>query len=99
MISSLFGADTNVSMLRGGLEETSATQRGIAARVAAATTSSAAGDFATELAARTGKGGKQPEVDLQQEMAALADTQIRFNACAKLLQSAYASIRTSFKNG
>jgi hypothetical protein len=37
MIRSLFGADTNVSMVRGGLQETSATQRGIGERVAAAT--------------------------------------------------------------
>jgi flagellar basal body rod protein FlgB len=100
MIRSLFGADTNVSMLRGGLEETSATQRGIAERVAAATRSSATGDFASQLAAKTGaKPGQQSDVDLQQEMAALADTQLRYEACAKLLQGAYASIRTSFKNG
>jgi flagellar basal body rod protein FlgB len=98
MIHSLFGSDTKVGMLRGGLEETSATHRGIAARVAAATSSSATGDFATELAARTGAAGEKPAVDLQLEMAALADTQIRYEACAKLLQGAYAGIRTAMRS-
>jgi flagellar basal body rod protein FlgB len=98
MIRSLFGPDTKVAMLRGGLEETSATHRGIAARVAAATTTSAAGDFPAELAAKTGKPGRMSDVDLQQEMAALADTQLRYDACAKLLQGAYAGIRTAFRS-
>jgi flagellar basal body rod protein FlgB len=98
MIRSLFGPDTKVSMLRGGLEETSATQRGIAARVAAATSSSATGDFATELSKKTGRTPQQSQADLQLEMSALADTQIRYEACAKLLQGAYAGIRTAMKS-
>lgn len=100
MIRSLFGVNTVVSMLRGGLEETSATQRGIAARVAKATTASATGDFAGQLQAAT-KGRAQPKLsdtDLQQEMAALADTQIRFEASSKLLHSAYGQIRTALRD-
>ena len=100
MIRSLFGVNTVISMLRGGLEETSATQRGIAARVAEASTSSATGDFAGHLAAAT-KGRAKPKMsdtDLQQEMAALADTQIRFEASSKLLHSAYGQIRTAFRD-
>ncbi|HEU4587376.1 MAG TPA: hypothetical protein VFS11_01910 [Gemmatimonadales bacterium] len=98
MIRSLFGPDTKVWMLRGGLEEASATQRGIAARVASATSSSTTGDFAAELGARTGKVAQQKPVDLQLEMSALADTQIRYEACARLLQGAYAGIRTAMRS-
>jgi flagellar basal body rod protein FlgB len=100
MIRSLFGSNTVVSMLRGGLEETSATQRGIADRVAQATEASANGDFADHLEAA--KGGKTPkrmsDVDLQNEMAALADTQIRYEASSKLLHDAYGQIRTAIRS-
>ncbi|HYC32244.1 MAG TPA: hypothetical protein VEB59_08140 [Gemmatimonadales bacterium] len=100
MIRSLFGTTTDVSMLRGGLEENSATQRGIAARVARATTASANGDFAGELdAAKSGLGKRMSDVDLQQEMAALADTQIRYEASTKLLHEAYGRLRTAIRNG
>jgi hypothetical protein len=96
MIRSLFGAHTEVSMLRGGLEEAGATQRGIAGRVAQATEASATGDFAGEL----GKAGRKrlSDIDLQQEMAALADTQLRYEASAKLLQEAYGRIRTAIRD-
>lgn len=100
MIRSLFGTNTVVAMLRGGLEEQTATQRGIAARVAQATTMSAASDFAGELDAAT-KGLAKPrisDVDLQQEMAALADTQIRYEASGKLLHAAYGQIRTAMRD-
>jgi len=96
---SLFGPSTDVAMLRGGLDETSATQRTIAARVAAATSSSSTdGDFATQLGAH--KAGVKPaesQADLQQDMAALADTELRYESCAKLLQSAYASLRSAIQ--
>jgi flagellar hook-associated protein FlgK len=100
MIRSLFGSSTVVSMLRGGLEENSATQRGIAGRVADATSASANGDFAGHLEAATGgKGHKRlSDVDLQQEMAALADTQIRFEASTKLLHDAYGQIRSALRS-
>jgi flagellar basal body rod protein FlgB len=100
MIRSLFGSNTVISMLRGGLEETTATQRGIAARVAQATTMSATGDFAGQLKAATNglAKSKMNDVDLQQEMAALADTQIRFEASGKLLHDAYGQIRTAMRS-
>lgn len=97
MIRSLFGANTVTSMLRGGLEEASATQRGIAARVARAQATSTQGDFAAEL---QGAGRRQqPQIDVQQEMASLADTQIRFEASAKLLNGAYERLRRAIRNG
>jgi hypothetical protein len=96
-ILSLFGSDTDYARLRGGLDETSATQRTIAARVAAATSSSSTnGDFATQLGAH--KAGAAPsQADLQQDMAALADTELRYETCAKLLQSAYAGLRSAMQ--
>jgi len=99
MILSLFGPSTDVAMLRGGLDETSATQRVIAARVAAATSASSTNsDFATQLGAHGGAAhGAQSQVDLQQNMAALADTELRYESCAKLLQSAYANLRTAIQ--
>lgn len=100
MIRSLFGSNTVISMLRGGLEETSATQRGIADRVAQATDASANGDFAGHLEAATaGKTHKRlSDVDLQLEMAALADTQLRYEASSKLLHEAYGQIRTAIRS-
>jgi flagellar hook-associated protein FlgK len=99
MIRSLFGSSTIVSMLRGGLEENSATQRGIASRVARATDASANGDFAGHLEAATGGAARKrmSDVDLQQEMVALADTQIRYEASTKLLHDAYGQIRTAMR--
>jgi flagellar basal body rod protein FlgB len=38
------------------------------------------------------------DIDLQQEMAALADTQLRYEASAKLLQEAYGRIRTAIRD-
>ncbi|MEP6571549.1 MAG: hypothetical protein ABJD11_02605 [Gemmatimonadota bacterium] len=100
MFSSLFGPSTLVGVLRGGLDESSLAHRGIASRVANALTSSgnAGGnpeDFASHLA---GKGPKQPQVDLEQEMVKLANTQLRFDTSAKLLQKAYADYRTALKS-
>jgi flagellar basal body rod protein FlgB len=98
-ILSLFGPGTNSAMLRGGLDETSATQRTIAARVAGATSSSSTdGDFATQLGAHQ-KGPVAPpsQVDLQQDMAALADTELRYETCAKLLSSEYAGIKSAIQ--
>lgn len=99
MILSLFGQGTDAAMLRGGLDETSATQRTIAARIAAATSSSSAnGDFAGQLAAhKGGAAGAPSQVDLQQDMAALADTELRYESCAKLLQSTYAEIKSAMQ--
>lgn len=96
MIRSLFGSDTKIGMLRGGLTEQMATQRGIAARVRQAGEASTQAPFAQELA-RAGQPPK-PEVDLQAEMASLADTQLRYEASTKLLNGAYQSLRTAIRD-
>ncbi len=92
MLRELFGPTTLTSMLRGGLEETSATHRVIADRVANALSSSSSGDFSDELKAKQAQA-RVTEADLQRDMASLADTQLRYEADAKLLQGAYARLR------
>ena len=96
MLQSLFGTGTLSSMLRGGLEETSATHRTIARRVANALGVSTSADFASALQAQTGQQ-KLNEADLERDMASLADTQIRYEADAKLLQGAYSRLRDTMK--
>lgn len=93
MIRSLFGASSLSNMLRGGLEEASATHRVIADRVAGRSASSTPTGFTTEMEARAARA--REEADLQQDMAALADTQLRFEADAKLLHETYARLRTA----
>lgn len=97
MLKQLFGPTTVSHMLRGGLEETSATHRAIAARVANLLTSSSSMDFSDELAKRTAEG-RLDDDELQRDMAALADTQLRYEADAKLLQEAYARLRTAMRD-
>lgn len=94
MLKGLFGPNSLTAMLRGGLEETSATHRVVAERVARALATSGNVDFADELQARTAQA-KLDEADLQRDMAALADTQLRYEADAKLLRSAYDQLRSA----
>ena len=81
-------------MLRGGLEETSATQRGIGNRVARALETSTSTSFTDAMQAQVAKS-RSAEEDLQREMTSLADTQIRYEADAELLKAAYSNIRTA----
>jgi flagellar basal body rod protein FlgB len=96
MLKSLFGPDSLTSRLRGGLEETSATQRTIAARVSRALTASSSADFAGQLDA-AGQA-KLNEESLEQDMTALADTELRYEADAKLLQTQYAQFRAAIRD-
>ena len=97
MLKSLFGPQSVSHMLRGGLEETSATHRGIADRVARLLGSSSNVDFADEMAKRAAEG-RLDEESLQRDMAALADTQLRYEADAKLLQEAYGRLRSAMRD-
>lgn len=96
MLRELFGPTTLTSQLRGGLEETSATHRVIADRVANSLQSSSTGDFGDELKAKQARA-LLTEADLQRDMAALADTQLRYEADAKLLQAAYTRLREAVR--
>ena len=95
MLKSLFGPDSVTHMLRGGLEEVSATHRAIAGRVARTLETSTSGDFAGQLEAQGQAQAR--EADLQQDMTALADTELRYEADAKLLQAAYARLRSAIR--
>ena len=97
MLKGLFGPTALTSMLRGGLEETSATHRAIAQRVARTLESSSTTDFAHDLASHSASA-QRTEEDLQRDMAALADTQLRFDADARLLHDAYAQFRVAMKS-
>ncbi len=94
MLKGLFGPSSVTSMLRGGLEEASATHRAIADRVAGALDSSSNVPFAEQLEARAAQAALS-EADLERDMTALADTQLRYEADAKLLQAFYAQLRTA----
>jgi len=94
MIRGLFGATTLPAMLRGGLEEASATQRGIGQRVSRALETSTSLSFTDAAQAQLAKA-RQAEADVQREMASLADTQLRYEADAQLLREAYQRLRTA----
>ena len=93
MISRLFGAGTMTQALRSGLDEASATHRAIAARVADVEQSSITG-FAGELSDSLAND----DAELTRQMAALADTQLRYEATARLLQKSYADLRTAIRD-
>ncbi len=97
MIQGLFGTNTLPAALRAGLDETTATQRAIAARVASALQSSSSTDFAGDFAAAQGKP-RASEADLQRDMSELADTQLRFEADARLLEQAYSRLRSAMRD-
>ena len=97
MLKDLFGPQTLTAMLRGGLEEASATHRVIAKHVADTLESSSSVDFSKQLDAKNAQAHVD-EADLQRDMAALADTQLRYEADARLLQSAYARLRSAMKS-
>lgn len=79
--------------LRGGLDEASATHRTIADRVADVRQSSITG-FAGELTDSLANN----DAELTRQMAALADTQLRYEATARLLQKSYADLRTAIRD-
>ncbi len=94
LFARLVGRDTAVQQLKEGLDTSSRAVKGIAHRVANAGTP----DFAQALeeAQATGTPGDGP-VDLEREMVALADEQLRFETTANLLQKVYQQIRSSVR--
>ncbi|NJD20565.1 MAG: hypothetical protein FIA95_14940 [Gemmatimonadetes bacterium] len=94
MLARLVGSGTAVDQLKAGLDASSRAVRGIAHRVANAGTP----EFARALdeAQASGAPGADP-VDLEHEMVALADEQLRFEATATLLEKAYQGLRSSVR--
>lgn len=97
MIRGLFGDSSLSARLRGGLEEASATQRGIGRRVADAIQVSTAASYADATQAQRANA-KRAEADIQREMASLADTQLRYEADAQLLRETYQRFRTAINS-
>ena len=95
MFSSLFGIQTRIGDLRWSLDDSSRAHKAIAGRVAGALEASGNADFDQALA---GQQAQKPPVDLEKEMVALASTQLRFDASAKLLSAAYQGLRSAIKN-
>jgi flagellar basal body rod protein FlgB len=89
MLRGLIGPTTVVTGLKEGLDMASASAKWIAQRVANATTPAGPG-FEAAL------GGAGP-VDVEAEMVALADEQIRYDAATRLLEKVYAQVRASVK--
>lgn len=94
LLEKLFGAGTVTHQLRGGLQEASATHRTIAERVARGTGASSVAGFGAELEAATAAADQE----LTRNMASLADTQLRYEATARLLQKSYADLRTAIRD-
>ncbi len=94
MLSRILASGSTVSELKAGLDRSTQSVREIAHRVANAS-SGRQGDFASVL--EEAQGGR--EVDLEKEMVALAEEQIRFEAASQLLQKVYQQIRSSVREG
>lgn len=88
MLNRILGQGTSPALLKEGLDVSSRRAREVAGRVANA----ANNDFATEL-----EGARGGVVDVEKEMVALADEQLRYEATTRLLQKVYAQIRSSVR--
>lgn len=95
MLFGLIDRASSASPLKAALEKSTVRLHGIADRVTKATLNNGDG-FALEA-----KGGKAVAnanpVNVEDEMTALADEQIRFLATSRLLEKTYASLRTAIK--
>lgn len=88
---------TSASPLKAALDKSVDRSRGIADRVAKATLGNGDG-FALE--AKTGNAqANVAAVNVEDEMVALADEQLRFLATSRLLEKTYQSLRTAIKGG
>ena len=91
---------SNASPLKSALDQSVQRSRGIADRVAKATLNNGDG-FALEANGETtnanGEVSNANAVNIEDEMTALADEQIRFLATSRLLEKTYASLRTAIK--
>lgn len=92
MIQALFGSQTVVGTLKASLDDQGVRQRAVSDRVANAMTPGA--EFADQLNQTLAEGALN-DVNLQDEMAALADTSMRYDAAARLLQRTYQQLRTA----
>ena len=95
MLERLIGRETTAAKLKEALGESTRVVRGIAHRVANAATPDRQ-SFAEALDAANAAEATE-EVDLEREMVALADEQLRYEAVASLLRKVYQGIRSSIR--
>ena len=88
MLRALFGSTSLPYALRRGLDESMAVHRRIARKIAGEVSSS-------NQASKAGGTASANPNSLVQDMAHLADTQIRYEAEAKLLRMVYDNLRKS----
>lgn len=97
MLFGLIDRVTSAPQLKSSLDQSVERSRGIADRVAKATVRNGDG-FALEARGGNAQATANP-VNVEDEMVALADEQLRFLATSRLLEKTYASLRTAIKGG
>jgi hypothetical protein len=85
----IFGRTTNANDLKDALDVSAQRTRMIASRVSQASLNNGSG-FALPIDPATGQPAAGGDVDMESEMTALADEQVRYDATEKLLEKAYA---------
>ena len=96
VIRGLFGPNTVVGDLRTSLDDQSARHRTISGRIANLTTPNETRGFAADLSQQLGNR-EAVDLDLQQKMVELADTSLRYDVSARLLQRAYQQLRSAIR--
>ena len=94
MLFGLIDRTTSASPLKAALDKSVDRSRTIADRVAKASLNN--GDGFSLEATTQGNADATP-VNIEEEMAALGDEQLRFLATSRLLEKTYASLRTAIK--
>jgi hypothetical protein len=97
MLTNLIGRGSTVSDLKDGLDRSTESVRGIAHRIANASTND--GEGFTSVLDRARAGGPGEDLDLEAEMVALAEEQLHFETAARLLEKSYQQIRATLRNG
>ena len=95
MLFGLIDRTTSASTLKGSLDRSVERSRGIADRVSKATLQNGDG-FALEAKAGTPQPEANP-INVEDEMVALADEQLRVLATSRRLEKTYQSLRTAIK--
>ncbi len=93
MLFGFFGRVSQAPQMREALDASSQRVRGIAQRVAGASLQNGSGFALPDGATAPGS-----EVNLEAEMTALADEQLRYESTAKLLEKTYAKLRVSMRD-
>lgn len=96
MAFNVIGRTTNANDLKDALDLSAQRTRAIASRVAQATIGG--NGFALPVDSTTGQPATGNQVDLESEMTALADEQVRYDATEKLLEKTYTQFRAAIKS-